>query len=163
MPQTRFVLGKALEHGLRPILVVNKIDRTDARPHDVVNEVFDLLVELDADDDALDFPVVFASARDGWATTDPEHPSDDLRPLFETIINCVPPPQGNMDAPLQMLVTSLEYSDYTGRIGVGRVMNGRLDEGQMVTVYDREGQSSRAGRARPELRADRRRTGSFCS
>lgn len=140
MPQTRFVLSKALEHGLRPIVVVNKIDRTDARPHDVVDEVFDLLVELDANDEALDFPIVYASARDGWATTDPDHPSGDLRPVFETIINNVPPPQRNVDAPLQMLVTSLEYSDYTGRIGVGRVVNGQLHEGQSVTVIDRDGQ-----------------------
>lgn len=140
MPQTRFVLGKALEHGLRPIVVVNKIDRTDARPHDVVDEVFDLLVELNANDEALDFPIVYASARDGWATTDPDHPSDDLRPVFETIINNVPPPQRNVNAPLQMLVTSLEYSDYTGRIGVGRVVNGQLHEGQSVAVIDRDGQ-----------------------
>lgn len=140
MPQTRFVLNKALEHGLRPILVVNKVDRADARAQEVVNEVFDLLVELDANDEALDFPVIFASAKDGWATTDLDHPSGDLRPMFETIIKHVPPPQGEISAPLQMLVTSLEYSDYTGRIGVGRVMHGRMAEGQIVAVYDGDGQ-----------------------
>ena len=147
MPQTRFVLQKALEHGLRPIVVVNKIDRDDARPHDVVNEVFDLLVELDADDEALDFPVVYASARDGWATTDPStHPDSaagDLRLLFDTIIDHVPEPPHDVDAPLQMLVTTLEYSDYTGRIGVGRIVNGRLREGQDVAVFDRNGLSTK--------------------
>ncbi len=142
MPQTRFVLQKALEHGLRPIVVVNKIDREDARPHEVVTEVFDLLVDLQADDAALDFPVVYASARDGWATTDPKIPTEDLRVLFETIIDHVPEPPNNVDAPLQMLVTSLEYSDYTGRIGVGRIVNGRLREGQDVTVFDRDGNTT---------------------
>lgn len=141
MPQTRFVLQKALEHGLRPIVVVNKLDRSDARPHEVVNEVFDLLVELDADDAALDFPIVFASARDGWATKEPDVVATDLRVLFDTIINHVPAPQQDVDAPLQMLVTSLEYSDYTGRIGIGRVVNGRIEEGQAVSVIDRYGQS----------------------
>jgi GTP-binding protein len=139
LPQTRFVLQKALQHGLRPIVVVNKMDRSDARPDDVINEVFDLFVELDADDAALDFSVVYASAREGWASMDPQTPGTDLRFLFETIIARVPAPHADVDAPLQMLVTSLEYSDYTGRIGVGRVVKGRVEEGQNVSVIDRQG------------------------
>ena len=139
MPQTRFVLEKALRHGLCPIVVVNKMDRPDARPHDVVNEVFDLLGELEAEDAALDFPVIYASGREGWASADPDRRGADLRPLFDTIVDHVPEPAADVDAPLQMLVTSIEYSDYTGRIGVGRVMKGRLDEGQVVGVIDRDG------------------------
>jgi len=136
MPQTRFVLAKALENKLRPILVVNKIDRENSRPHDVVNEVFDLLVQLGADDKALDFPVVYASARQGWATTDPDKKTNNMQLIFKTIIKNVPPPQAVPNAPLQMLVTSLEYSDYVGRIAVGRVFAGQISEGQNVTVID---------------------------
>lgn len=143
MPQTRFVLQKALQHGLRPIVVVNKMDRPDARPDDVVNEVFDLLVELEANDVALDFPIVYASAREGWATTDASGHANDLRALFEAIIRYVPPPSQDVDAPLQMLVTTLAQSDYTGRIGVGRVVKGRLYEGQSVGVIDGHGQSTK--------------------
>ena len=139
-PQTRFVLRKALEHGLRPIVVVNKMDRPDARPNGAIDEVFDLLVELDAADAALDFPVVYASAKEGWASTDPDKPTNDLRSLFDTIITHVPAPQRDVDAPLQMLITTLEYCEYTGRIGVGRVVNGRIAEGQPVAVSDHRGQ-----------------------
>jgi GTP-binding protein len=136
MPQTRFVLSKALENKLKPIVVVNKIDRENSRPHEVVNEIFDLLVQLGADDDALDFPVVYSSARQGWATTDPEKKTNDMQLVFETIIKNVPPPKVVPGAPLQMLVTSLEYSDYVGRIAVGRVFAGEIAEGQNVTVID---------------------------
>ncbi|MFA5239301.1 MAG: translational GTPase TypA [Phycisphaerae bacterium] len=136
MPQTRFVLAKALENKLKPILVVNKIDRENSRPHDVVNEVFDLLVQLGADDKALDFPVVYASARQGWATTDPDEKTNNMQVIFKTIIDNVPPPQVTPDAPLQMLVTSLEYSDYVGRIAIGRVFAGQIKDGQNVTVID---------------------------
>lgn len=136
MPQTRFVLSKALENKLKPIVIVNKIDRENSRPHDVVNEVFDLLVQLGADDDALDFPVLYASARQGWATTDPDQKTGNMQLVFETIIKNVPPPQVVPDAPLQMLVTSIEYSDYVGRIAVGRVFEGQINEGQKVTVID---------------------------
>ena len=139
MPQTRFVLGKALEHKLRPIVVINKVDRQNSRPDDVVNEVFDLLVQLGADDEALDFPLVYASARDGWATTDPDKKTDNMQVVFESIINNVPPPRIIRDAPLQMLVTSQEYSDYVGRIAVGRIFAGQIIEGQRVTVIDAEG------------------------
>jgi GTP-binding protein len=136
MPQTRFVLSKALENKLKPIVVVNKIDRENSRPYEVVNEVFDLLVQLGADDEALDFPVVYASAKEGWATTDPAKKTNNMQLVFETIIKNVPPPQVIPDAPLQMLVTSLEYSDYVGRIAIGRVFAGRISEGQNVTVID---------------------------
>ena len=139
MPQTRFVLSKALEHKLRPIVVINKVDRTNSRPDDVVNEVFDLLVQLGADDKALDFPLIYASARDGWATRDIEKKTDNMQVIFDAIINNVPCPQIIHDAPLQMLVTSQEYSDYVGRIAIGRIFAGRLSEGQKVTVIDSEG------------------------
>ena len=138
MPQTRFVLGKALENKLKPIVVVNKIDRENSRPHDVVNELFDLLVQLGADDNALDFPVIYASARQGWASSDPDVKTTNMKIVFETIIKEVPPPKVIADAPLQMLVTSLEYSDYVGKIAVGRVFAGQITEGQHVTVIDTE-------------------------
>ena len=144
MPQTRFVLEKALALNLRPVVVVNKIDRPDARPDDVINEVFDLLVELDASDEALDFPVVYASAKEGWATGDvkrigDDHPTD-IRALYEAIIAHVPAPApAGSDAPLQMLVSTLDYSEYVGRVAIGRVNAGTLRPGQSVTVFNRAG------------------------
>jgi GTP-binding protein len=139
MPQTRFVLSKALEHKLRPIIVINKVDRTNSRPDDVVNEVFDLLVQLGADDEALDFPLIYASARDGWATTDIDKKTDNMQVIFDAIVDNVPCPQIIHDAPLQILVTNQEYSDYVGRIAIGRIFAGQLSEGQKVTVIDSEG------------------------
>jgi GTP-binding protein len=139
MPQTRFVLTKALEHKLRPIVVVNKVDRENSRPDDVVNEVFDLLVQLEAENDALDFPLIYASAKDGWATADIDTKTDNMQVIFDTIINNIPSPQVDHEAPLQMLVTSQEYSDYVGRIAIGRVFAGQINEGQPVTVIDSEG------------------------
>ncbi|NQT02740.1 MAG: translational GTPase TypA [Planctomycetes bacterium] len=139
MPQTRFVLTKALEHKLRPIIVINKVDRANSRPDDVVNEVFDLLVQLGANDKALDFPLIYASARDGWATTDIDKKTDNMQVIFDAIINNVPSPEIIHDAPLQILVTNQEYSDYVGRIAIGRIFAGQLSEGQKVTVIDSEG------------------------
>jgi GTP-binding protein len=139
MPQTRFVLSKALKHKIRPIVVVNKVDRHNSRPDDVVNEVFDLLVQLGANDEALDFPCVYASAKDGWATTDLNIKTDNMQVIFDTIINNVPPPQVIADAPLQILVTNQEYSDYVGKIAIGRIFAGQISEGQKVTVIDKEG------------------------
>jgi len=139
MPQTRFVLGKALEHKLRPIVVINKVDRENSRLDDVVNEVFDLLVELGADDEALDFPLIYASAREGWATRDADKKTDNMQVILDAIVRNVPPPKVNEDMPLQMLVTSQEYSDYVGRIAIGRVFSGAISEGQLVTVIDGEG------------------------
>jgi GTP-binding protein len=130
-------------HNLRPIVVINKVDRPDARPIEVVNEVFDLLVEMDAPDEVLEFPVVFASARQGWATLDLNEPSDSLRPLFETILQHVPPPEvGLEDGPARLQVTTLDYSDYVGRIAIGRVREGVLRRRQRVLVIDREGKQS---------------------
>ena len=139
MPQTRFVLQKALCHGLKPIVVINKIDREDARPDDVINEVFDLLGELGADDESLDFPVVYASAKQGWATSDLNQKPDDVHAVFDAIIRHVPASRDDADAPLQMRVTTLDYSDYTGRVGIGRVTAGRAREGQPVNVFSRDG------------------------
>ena len=139
MPQTRFVLGKALKHGLKPILVVNKADRFDSRPDDVVDEAFDLFVELEANDDSLDFPVIFASAKEGWATTDLAQPNDTMKPIFDAIITHIPAPTADPGAPLQMLVTTLEYSDYVGRVAIGKVFAGEVTQGQPLTVIDREG------------------------
>ena len=137
MPQTRFVLGKALEHKLCPIVVINKVDRQNSRPDDVVNEVFDLLVQLEASSEALNFPLIYASARDGWATTDLEKRTDNIQVIFDAIINHIPCPQVIHEAPLQILVTSQEYSDYVGRIAIGRVFAGQIREGQRVTVIDK--------------------------
>jgi GTP-binding protein len=134
LPQTRFVLRKAFECGLRPIVVINKIDRPDARPAEVLNAVFDLFVDLGADDATLDFPTIYASGRDGIATTDLNIPPKDLRPLFDVILSKVPPPEVDGDAPLQMLIVSLEWSDYVGRIGVGRVVAGKIRKGQRVAL-----------------------------
>ena len=139
MPQTRFVLSKAMEHQLRPVVVVNKVDRPDARPDDVVDEVFDLLVQLDADDDTLDFPIIFASAKEGWSTTNLKERGNDMRPVFDAIINHVPGPDVSCDGPAQMMVASLEYSDYVGRIAIGRLVAGQLTQDQAVTVIDRQG------------------------
>jgi GTP-binding protein len=145
MPQTRFVLQKSLERGLRPIVVVNKVDRPDARPQEVVDEVFDLLVDLDAPDEALDFQVLFASARQGWATVDLQQPSNSLQPLFEAVVAHVPPPDDGARAgePLQFQVTTLDYSDYVGRIAIGRVHTGVIRKRQRVAVIDHLGEVAR--------------------
>src|SRR4051812_2122870 len=139
LPQTRFVLRKAFECGLRPIVVINKIDRPDARPTDVLNSVFDLFVELDANDATLDFPTIYASGREGIATTDLAVPPTDLKPLFDAILKHVPTPEVNPDAPLQMLVVTLDYSDYVGRIGIGRVVAGKIRKGQRVALLKPDG------------------------
>jgi GTP-binding protein len=141
MPQTRYVLAKALAQKLRPIVVVNKMDRPESRPREVVNEVFDLLVELGADDHALDFPVVYASGRDGLAALDPDSMASatDIHDLFETIIRHVPVPDLDASAPLQVLITTLDYSDYVGRIGIGRVFAGTFYSKKDVCVIDRHG------------------------
>ncbi len=134
MPQTRFVLKKALGLGKKPVVVVNKIDRPGARPAEVVDEVLDLFIELGADDDQLEFPVVYASARDGFASLDPQTPGTDMTPLFETILREVPAPQGDPEGPTQVLFSNIDYDDYVGRIGIGRVERGSLKVGQTVTI-----------------------------
>src|SRR5262245_58142259 len=130
LPQTRFVLRKAFECGLRPIVVINKIDRPDARAVDVLNAVFDLFCELEADDATLDFPTIYASGRNGVATTDLAVTPADIRPLFDAILKHVPPPEVDIEKPLQMLVVTLDWSDYVGRIAVGRVVAGKIRKGQ---------------------------------
>jgi GTP-binding protein len=139
LPQTRFVLRKAFETGLRPIVVINKIDRPDARPTEVLNAIFDLFVELDADDATLDFPTIYASGREGIATTDLAIPATDIRPLYEAILKHVPAPDVDLQAPLQMLVVTLDYSDYVGRIGIGRVMAGTIRKGQRIALLKHDG------------------------
>ena len=139
MPQTRFVMSKALELGIKPIVIVNKSDRPDARHDDVVDEVFDLLCQLGADDETLEFTTLFTSAKEGWTREDMSKEKQDMRPVFEAIIKDIPCPSGHPDHPLQMLVTSLDHSDYVGIIGIGRVFEGTLQEGDRVTVIDRKG------------------------
>ncbi|MDI3310017.1 MAG: translational GTPase TypA [Thermoanaerobacterium sp.] len=139
MPQTRFVLSKALELNLKPIVVVNKIDRPDARPEEVIDEVLDLFIELGADDDQIDFPVVYASAREGIAKLSLKDESVDLRPLFDTILKEIPAPEGNIDDPLQLIVTTLDYDDYIGRIAIGKVVRGKIVSGENVAICKRDG------------------------
>src|SRR5687767_11848442 len=134
LPQTRFVLRKALERRLTPIIVINKIDRPDARIQEVLNEIYDLFIDLDAVEDQLDFPVIYTSARAGTSTTSMDQPGEDLRPLFEAIVDHVPPPKGDVNAGLQMLVANLDASDYLGRIAIGRIFNGRVRVGDLVAV-----------------------------
>jgi GTP-binding protein len=142
LPQTRFVLRKAFELGLRPIVVINKIDRSDARPVDILNLVFDLFVELDANDATLDFPTIYASGRQGISTTDLSIPPKDLHPLFDSILKNVPVQEVDPDAPLQMLIVSLDYSDYVGRIAIGRVCAGKIRKNQRVTLLRPDGSQS---------------------
>ncbi len=139
MPQTRFVLGKALSYGLKPVVIINKADRPDARPEQVVDEVFDLLVDLDANDDALDFPIIYASAKNGWASDEPGVVGENMQPVYQAIIKHIKPAEFDPNAPLQMLVTTLDYSDYVGRIGIGRVIAGTLKAGERVSVVTRDG------------------------
>jgi len=130
LPQTRFVLRKALESGLAPIVVINKIDRQDARPKEVLNEVYDLFIDLDATEDQLDFPVLYANARRGIVRRSPDGPDEPLTPLFEEIMKTVPPPRYDDLLPLQLLITTLDYNDYVGRLAIGRVFNGRIVKGK---------------------------------
>ncbi len=139
LPQTRYVLSKALEAKLTPILVINKIDRPDARPQEVVNEVYDLFIDLDADESVLDFPIIYTNGKAGTATMDLATPGTDLQPLFELIAKTIPAAKGDPDGPLQILVTNLDYSDYLGRLAIARVFNGTLKTGQEVTVSKIDG------------------------
>lgn len=139
MPQTRFVLRKALSLHLKPIVVINKIDRRDARPEEVIDEILDLFIELGADDDLLEFPVVYASAREGYAKLDLHDESDSLEPLFKTIIKYIPAPRGKINAPLQFLVSALDYDDYIGRIAIGRVERGTIRRDEPAVICKRDG------------------------
>jgi GTP-binding protein len=144
MPQTRFVLGKALELDLPLIVVINKCDRPDARPDGVINEVFDLLVALEASDERLDFPVIYASGRDGWSAPTEGETGTNMVPLLDAIIEQLPSPVGYSDVPLQMLITSQDYSSYVGRIAIGRVFAGAISSGQAVTICHEDGEQRRA-------------------
>jgi GTP-binding protein len=139
LPQTRYVLRKALEAKLPPIVVINKIDRGDARPQEVLNEIYDLFIELDAAEEQLDFPVLYANARRGTATTSPDQPSESLSPLFKAIIDHIPPPAGDPADVLQLLVANLDYSDYHGRLAIGRIFSGTLNRGDEVAIVKLDG------------------------
>ena len=139
MPQTKYVLKQALEHGLRPIVVINKIDRPNSSPDKVVDSVFDLFVDLGANEKQLDFPIVYASAKGGFAKNELEEESVDMKPLFEAILKHVDDPEGDSNEPFQMLVTNIEYDEYLGKLGTGRIHNGVLRKNQEVTLIKRDG------------------------
>jgi GTP-binding protein len=139
MPQTRFVLRKALVLGLLPIVIINKIDRSDARPQEVLNDVFDLMIELGASDEQLDFPILYASGRAGYVRTSLEDTNNDVQPLFDAILKKIPPPPGNADGPLQLLVSAIDYNDYVGRLGIGRIQRGRIRQSEDVVLILRDG------------------------
>ncbi len=141
MPQTRFVLKKALGLGKKPVVVINKIDREGARPAEVIDELIDLFIELGADEDQLEFPVVYASGRDGYASLDPNAREGDMTPLFNAILEHVPAPEGDLDGPLQILFSNIDYDDYTGRIGIGRVERGSVKSGQFITLCKTDGRT----------------------
>ncbi len=146
MPQTRFVLSKALALDLRPIIVVNKVDRPNARPYEVVDEVLELFIDLGASEEQLDTPVIYASGRDGWATAeyDPEHPSTDLKELFELIVREIPCPDCEDEGPLQMLVSNIDYDEYTGRIAVGKIQRGKVTTGMSLAICREDGTTGHA-------------------
>jgi GTP-binding protein len=139
LPQTRYVLGKALEARLPPIVVINKIDRADARPQEVLNEVYDLFIDLDAREEQLDFPVLYTNAKAGTAGREQSDRGEDLQPLFEAIVNTIPPPKGEISGRLQVLVANLDYSDYLGRLAIARVFNGTLRTGEEVAIAKLDG------------------------
>ena len=139
LPQTRFVLGKALESGLTPIIVVNKIDRQDARPEQVLDEIYGLFIDLDANEDQLDFPVIYAIGRDGIAKKNLSDESSDLGPLFDAIIESVPPPRADVNANLQLLISNLDYNDFVGRLAIGRIIGGTINSGTDATLCKLDG------------------------
>ncbi len=143
MPQTRFVLKKAFQYHLKPIVVINKIDRADARSNEVLNEVFDLFVELEAGDDALDFPVIYASGRAGYARIDTNDNGMDMQPLLETIVNKIKGPVADIEKHLQMQITNIDYNEYVGRIGIGRIFNGVINRDQNVALLKRNGKTEK--------------------
>jgi GTP-binding protein len=139
LPQTRYVLGKALEAKLPPIVVINKIDRADARPQEVLNEIYDLFIDLDAKEEQLEFPVLYTNAKAGTAWTDLKGGGQDLEPLFDAVVRTIPEPQGDPSGPLQILVANLDYSDYLGRLAIARVFNGKMRTGEEVSIAKRDG------------------------
>ncbi|WP_309571743.1 GTP-binding protein, partial [Deinococcus sp.] len=149
MPQTRFVLRKAIELGLKPIVVINKIDRNDARPEEVVNLTFDLMAELGANDDQLDFPILYAVAREGKAYKDLDKPQDDMHELFDMVLEYIPAPPVDLEAPFQMLVTNLDYNEYLGRIVLGRIQRGTLKKGEFVQLMHKDGTMTKSRVVQP--------------
>ena len=139
MPQTRFVLRKALEAGLKPVVVINKIDRPDARPHEVLDEVLDLFIDLGANEDQLDFPVIYTSAKIGFANLELDGSSTDMKPLLDMIISTIPVPRGDEDGPLQLVISSIDYDSYVGRIGVGKISRGTILKGQELILCNSDG------------------------
>jgi len=139
MPQTRFVLRHALEHGLKPMVVVNKIDRPGARPHEVIDEVFDLMLDLGANDDQLDFPIVYTSAVDGYARLEPDDGNADMTPLLDAILEHIPAPDVDVSGPVAMQVCTIDYSNFVGRIGIGRIFSGTLHSGERILVVKNDG------------------------
>ena len=142
MPQTRFVLKKALARNLKPIIVVNKLDKPNARPYEVVDEVLDLFIDLDANDDQLESPTIFASGRDGYATLDPDTKTEDMKLLLDMIVENVPAPQGDTDGAFQFLASNIDYDDYIGRIAVGRIHRGSVKVGQNITICKKDGKTT---------------------
>jgi GTP-binding protein len=139
MPQTRFVLRHALEHGLKPMVVINKIDRPGARPHEVIDEVFDLMLDLGANDEQLDFPIIYTSAVNGYARTEPDDGNDDMTPLLDAILEHIPAPDVDVDGPVAMQVCTIDYSNYVGRIGIGRIFSGTMRTGDRILVIKNDG------------------------
>lgn len=139
MPQTRFVLQKALKQGLKPVVVINKIDRPEARSAEVIDEVLDLFIELEANDHQLEFPVVYASAKNGYATTEPDVKGENMIPLFDAILREIPCPVGDTEAPLQLLISNIDYDRYTGKIGIGKIARGRIDKNQPAVLASTDG------------------------
>ncbi len=151
MPQTRFVTRKALELGLHPVIIINKMDRPNADPERVHDQVLELLMELEATNDQLDSPFLYASARDGWCSVDPAEPGSDLSPLFRAVVDSVPPPSGLPGAPFQMLVSTLDYSPYLGRMAIGRIENGVVRDGDTVAVWALDADAPEPGVRIPKL------------
>ena len=139
LPGTKFVLKKSLALHLQPIVVINKIDRKDARPHEVLDEVFELFLSLGATDKQLDFPTIYCISKQGIAKTELDQESNNLEPLFEAIISKVPPPEGNSEEPFQMLVTTIDYNDYLGRLGIGKISRGTISFGSAMKIIHRDG------------------------
>src|SRR5699024_10399790 len=140
LPQTKFVLRKSLQLGYEPIVVINKIDRKDARPDAVLNEIFDLFVMLDASNEQLDFPIIYAEGINGIAKHELEDDNDDLSPLFDKIVETIPAPEQELDAPFKMLVSSIDWNDYVGRISIGRVEQGTIEQNQQIALLNSDGE-----------------------
>ena len=160
MPQTRFVLSKALELGHRVIVVINKIDRPDQRIHEVIDEVLELLMDLNATDEQLDSPMLFCSGRQGTASYSPDVPGKDLRPLFDTILEYIPAPEQNVDAPFQMLVSSIDYNEFVGRIAIGRIERGVIRQNEEIAVCNYHEPDAPASATLPSATRSARRAAS---